>query len=64
MVSGRTGFQKSYDLAKPVLPDDISREYPTDIETGRFFSDGPFKVMVLPLKKKFVTISLVPIKKV
>ncbi len=37
MVSGRTGFQKSYDLVERVLPDDISREYPTDIESGCFF---------------------------
>ncbi len=37
MVSGRTGFQKSYDLAERVLPDNINREYPTDIEIGCFF---------------------------
>jgi len=37
MVSGRTGFQRSYDLTERVLPDDISRDYPTDVETGCFF---------------------------
>ena len=37
MVSGRKGFQRSYDLAKRILPDDASRVYPTDVETGSFF---------------------------
>ncbi len=37
MVSGRKGFQKSYDLTSRVLPDTIDKTYPTDTETGSFF---------------------------
>ncbi|MBC8438493.1 MAG: YcaQ family DNA glycosylase [Deltaproteobacteria bacterium] len=37
MVSGRNGFQRIYDLKERILPGHVNREYPTDIETGRFF---------------------------
>jgi uncharacterized protein len=37
MVSGRKGFQRSYDLTSRVLPTTIDRTYPTENETGNFF---------------------------